>query len=389
MISIGYLSIFGGISIYLIFWLTLFIVQLLFFPAPVSIFARVIVFFVAPLVCVSLTSSLPSLTSPDSYAFLSNYNSYSLKEMCDEVFAGGDSLSVGMVSARFTFPIMLKILTGDALSLNPAVVGLVNLNIWLMAAFALSHIVFRYMHIEICVCKKRLVDLTFIAFCLFPSPMYWIIALNKDIFSVSLPVLAAYFFLGRSYVLMLLLLFMGSIVRPYSVVIFMSIVLIAYPNRWRSYVVLFGVILFMALYSKLDSFLFMNAFLGFLFFFASPNPFSPGNWKLYEDTGTWAFSPAWLTVESLILFLAFLCAAISFVLNRRSRADLKMLMLSIFLVSSAVVFVGYFRMNEIGIDFSIGNFGDNLVRKKMSAWPLISIFVAYVIEVTLYGRKKA
>ncbi len=390
LVLVGFVSYVSGYIFWLFSIVALYFLFLANMKGVVSFQTRVSVGFLSCFFALLLTLWLPTITSPDSVAFLSNFQTYTSIELIGEIFASISDKGLGFISTRLTFPLFLKAFLGDIFIEYPALILTINIALWTCASLLWVSVLKEryerlYPHSSM---AKKTPKLVFVFLMLSPSVLYWEIALNKDIASVSLSIFAFYFLVRKNWLLFILFFLVASMIRPYSAAVIASYYIYYKNNRTLMLSATAGVMLMLIMLSKGSFTVIINGFLGLIFFLVSPNPLSPSNWQISIDTGTWQMSPILLTLEGIFV-LFILAIGMALILNRRNlRIEFVATIFSIFIVSSAVVFVGYYRVLDIGLDYGLGTFGDNLVRKKLSAWPLIITLIASIVSHFSLGSLK-
>ncbi|MGM0520089.1 MAG: hypothetical protein ACQERD_10645 [Campylobacterota bacterium] len=208
-----------------------------------------------------------------------------------------------------------------------------------------------------------------------PSVLYWSSTFSKDILSLSFAVLAATFLYRRSYFFGLLFIGLGLLIRPYSIATVVAIYLFLnnehIVNRYKKYVVT----VYIFVYALFTSWIvLLNTVMLFVFVFASPVVYKLQNWELIV-IGKWNYSPFLFTIEGMFSSVILMLFLLFSVINKSFRFFSKEFIFPFVLLSTALGAMGYYTSFE---SYGLGTLGDNMVRKKLIFWPLISVVFAMV-----------
>lgn len=323
-----------------------------------------------------------SLSGPDEIAFYSAFVDGNTFDIINKELErlGGD---IGFISSRNTYPMLLTLaipLKGNAF--RPEFIFLLNSMLWF---YSISHYLLSIRRFV----GKKIADISFILLSISPTVLLWMGNFGKDIFVMSLCILAASSFLNKHFIKFAIFLLIASIVRPYSIVLIVSFILPFRGTLKLCLAYLFSAAAGFTIIAGISVISVVNSFVLFLYLFFSPNPASANNWLLISNSETWSFSPLILTIEGVIAGCG-LILALFFYFRVRKPSKLLMIkiMISIYVICIVMLLVGLLNLSNQGLSPSIGSLGDNFVRKKIVAWPLIAILIAIPISKFRLSKKR-
>lgn len=357
------------------------VIGIFFYPSRVPVRFRVLIVLLVVVGVALLQANLPVLAGPDEVAFHHNLTELSFNDLLRLARERMDLVSLGIVPSRITFPLYLKILLGGLVDVSERVVVFANVIVWTLASFLWvqaiqnSRVFFRYV-------SSANLGMLFVLLMTLPSVLYWSSVFSKDISALAFTVIAATSLVWRKYLVALACILVAVALRSYSPLIILAFVGLL-TGSYRLLLLGVGVALALLLFLSDGSIVpVLNVPIAVFYSFSSPNPFNIQNWSPLAETSTWVFSPLLLTIEG-VLITCFVCIGLILSLLTRINGRIIMLFgLSIILVSSLLIGVGF--ISQGGEGYVFGTLGDNLVRKKLALWPLI-VTVLWVSIITI-GR---
>lgn len=341
---------------------------LLLFPSYTSIPIRLISGFFLFIAIFMIQSALPVIQGPDAQSYFEKINSTSLIDLINHLRSTFDLTSPGLVSATITFPITIKSLAGRLAETNPEVIALTNAFLWILSAFSWVNAVKSSEHLKR-LSDKRSLTLLIVLLLTTPSVVYWSSVFAKDIATTAVTILAATSAYRRRYVTAFILVILATLLRPYSIIMAIAFLLFLNGSIRLLFLCVLGALTIIIIYSGGDLTPIANIPLTTGFMLLSPDPSNINNWLLFSELGSWTFSPFILTAEALLLSIVIITGSTFGVLRGQGLHVLTCIALGIVLSASALTLIGYHRFQ--GENYAIGFLGDNMVRKKLSMWPLI------------------
>ena len=272
----------------------------------------------------------------------------------------------GFVSSRITFSAFLSfILLNEEFVIDPSIIVIVNSFFWFIG----SHAYLKSMQ-EIGLTKGIKAGYLFLF--MSPSVLYWVGNFGKDVIVVSCCMLAAASFFKKRYIIFILFVLLSLLFRPYSIIMVACFIIPLYFSfKYTAFLVL--VVLTVFIYGTNALFFpFLNTFLGFVYFFISPNPSVLNNWLLISSSDSFVFSPIVMVIETIFISLLF---SFAIFFKNFDKVKVVKLFLSIYCLSICLVGVGYINLSVNGTGMTIGNLGDNFIRKKLIVWPLLAVLL--------------
>jgi hypothetical protein len=215
-----------------------------------------------------------------------------------------------------------------------------------------------------------------------PSPIYWSAVFAKDVMATALTIIAAWALLGRRCILGIVLIVLASMLRPYAIAMISCFYLFVWGRKLFLLIILIGSITVVALFTCFSTGAIGNIPLVVAYLFASPILTDPNNWKLLNDAGTWVFSPVLFTIEGVFYMVLFLSGFVLMTINYSYlRREYFILFSTLIVIASILVLVGFMNLNIQGVDYGLFTIGENLIRKKFAAWPLIVTWGALALTV--------
>ncbi len=213
------------------------------------------------------------------------------------------------------------------------------------------------------------------------TSLYWNAVYAKDIFSLSLVFICLRFLVCRKYLSAAFFLLIACMLRPYSIVFVFSVYLWLVYDKFLNKVACFIFVIYLVAISYFTSWaLPLNSILLAGFSFLSPNPFNFNNWDYFVDNSSgWTFSPLLFTIEGLLISCCLIYSTTKFILSKVERKFLTQIILPFMFISVTLALVGYIHHVTNGNIYGFGVLGDNMIRKKIGLWPLISIIFSYTI----------
>ncbi|MDD9266224.1 hypothetical protein ACFPES_04190 [Paenibacillus sp. GCM10023248] len=197
------------------------------------------------------------------------------------------------------------------------------------------------------------------------SLQYWSSFFLKDITSLFLIVLALNLFMNKKFIWFLFVMFFAYSLRVYSpVIILCHILLLKGYIRFSLLGAIFALVVEVYNVGLKGV---INSLLNVGNMFSSPSPFNIENWKFQ----------GYRTFESLIFLIILLLVIVVFLLNKESRSFYLTAFSVIYIYSAVVTIAGFQNLEYLGLDYVIGNFGDDMTRKKISIIIIIYIVFAY------------
>jgi hypothetical protein len=310
------------------------------------------------------------ISGVDEQAFfdnLQNFNLYELlrNELTRFLIVGG------FVSSRITFSALLSfLLPFPGFSENAFVIVIVNAFFWFLSckSYLLSLKSNGYL---------KDVKLALIFLMSSPTLLYWMGNFGKDVIVISICLLSAAAYINKKYILFLIFLLVALTLRPYSVVVIGCFVFPFCFSYKKIFLLMTFVFVVFFVGTKFSIIPFINSFIGFIYLFLSPNPFNLSNWSILNETNDFLFSPIIMVVESLFISLVIFYGMI---VKRRWSDKLFKSMIAIYCLSICLVGVGYINSDSNNVVLSVGNLGDNFIRKKLIVWPLIAIMLSLMFS---------
>lgn len=333
---------------------------------------KIIFFFVFLSSVIFNYTNFTPISGVDEYAFYNNVKDNSFSSLIYlEVEKQQDEL--GFISSRITYSALLNLLLpfsyGD---FDPRVIFCVNSIFWFFAStFYIS-----------AVTKEKYsfnnqASLIFLYTSL--SISYWLGNFGKDIVTISLCMISSSFLIRRKYLFSFSFLMMAMLFRPYSFVMVAAYSLPFFNDGKFSAKYITSIFVMFLMITKLSVMSLVNSVIGFIYLFVSPNPLSLNNWSVISSSSsTWKFSPLMMTIEGLFLSLVLVLVIYLIFLNK-DKLTLKIIF-SIYSLSLVLIVVGMSNLEHNGLQNAFGSLGDNFVRKKLIAWPLIAVLVGIVVD---------
>lgn len=360
---------------------------LLLYPSEVDPIFRLLSFLIYCTGIIITQIFLPVLTAEDSFAYLDNTNQFSFIELTTKIFTTFDPMSISLVSARFVFPAMLKPYLGDVMIIAPGFIALINSLIWIIAVFAWVELVSASKLIE-STRRKFTLNTLFVMMLVTPSSFYWSAVLNKDVITTSMTIFASVALIKRRYGMAILWIVLATLLRSYAIAMVVAFYLAINGSNKTRLTALAGAFFVVWAYARGSFIPLVNTFVTTIYFFLSPNPSNLDNWLPYLNTGTWRLSPVILTIEGIFLGSMLAFGILISVLKERVRNVIATLFVSILICSAALTLVGYHLFLGMGESYSFFSFGDNFVRKKFSAWPLLMTWTVIILGEIYFSYKE-
>jgi hypothetical protein len=177
--------------------------------------------------------------------------------------------------------------------------------------------------------------------------------------------------LRKRYIAAVLLLYLATMLRPYSVgIVALYLLIFRAPLRVIAATAVAAVILVIAL-AEFRPIVGVNILLIEGFFFFSPNPLDAENWEGVVSV---------LALEGVFFGLIGLISVAVFLAVPRSRALYVRLLLSLAVYAAIMALVGYVHMKNHGVLYGLGSAGDNIVRKKLPVMPVLAMYAATTLR---------
>lgn len=275
-------------------------------------------------------------------------------------------------TAYLAFPVLYLPYYGALGLQQPESIAVLNALFWILAVGAATWMFQRW--------SAGRGDLAFlggacILALLSPAAMYFASTFGKDAGATFVAVLLAVCVLRKRWIFAAFLLYFGTMLRPYTVVIAATYVLLA---RAPTYVLATAAaaaiaIVFVATGFRADAVVNIGLVGGFLFL--SPNPLNPDNWIGH-------LAP--LAIEGIILGGLAAISLPIMLSSHRHRPLYFRIFLSVLIYAAALVLVGYVHARTHGMPYGIGTAGDNMLRKKLPIVPILYLHATLTLRV-LFG----
>lgn len=352
----------------------LFIFGACFLKWPIKFEHRILIFIIFSFFVFFNMFFFNNLAGVDEQVFYSNLTGFSFKELLMLEYERQVD-GVGFAKTRETFPAILDIFffLFEKEDFNSQYIFIFNSFFWFWAILVWARALAKFYN-------EKIVRVAVVFLIVSPSTVYWLNNFGKDIFSVSISMIAASQFLNRRYTLSVVLVILASFFRPYSIVLVFAYLLPFVFNVRAKIIAAVGAITFQALLASKPLIAGANTIIVVIFLFLSPNPFNPQSWYIFSFD-SWEYSPLLFVVEGCFLGVVFILAILLLLKRFGSVYSLNVLsiFLSISIVATVLVLVGETALAGKDMLPSLGSLGDNFVRKKFAVWPLLSILVGLVI----------
>lgn len=321
----------------------------------------------------------PTLAGPDeinyydSLLLIDDISLYLKKEI--SYFMTTDLLALR--DSRITFPLIYVPIFGFLNVELPEAIAIINVAFYFLAILIFIQLLNNYSPARI---SKKTCMLAGMLMLLSPSAMYWSSVFSKDIISMSLCMLGAYFVIKRSYLFACLLIIMATALRPYAIAI-TGIYVLFLHKRMIYLLVSAAMGLALVLLVTHSVKVLMNVPIVSGYILLSPNPLNENNFSLsLVDTGTWVFAPLPLTLEGLFLGGVLVLGLVEIIRTGRIGEWHARCALAIFVYAGVLVLVGHRNIHLQGFDYELGMAGDNIVRKKLAMLPILAVWAGYTLS---------
>lgn len=322
-----------------------------------------------------------AISGPDETYF---YTSFLYEDFLGVILSELNRLEnqVGFISSRNTYPAFLSlVIPFKNESFIPELIFILNSAVWFLAVSYYLESLRSYV-------DKKALNLSFVFLCLSPSVLYWMTNFGKDIIVISFCMLSASFYLNKKMLKCILFILLASALRPYAVILVISFI-IPFHNSMRLVVLYTSTVLTLfMLIVKVNFASLMNTLIVSVFLFLSPNPFSSDNWSVLSAPGVWHHSPVTLTLEGVFIGVCLLFSVFYFCFMAVEKKQLLLkIALATYAIAIVMTLVGQLNILGAGNSVGIGSLGDNFIRKKLVAWPLIMIFLSISLSYINLGRR--
>jgi hypothetical protein len=204
-----------------------------------------------------------------------------------------------------------------------------------------------------------------------PSAMYFTSTFAKDTASAFLCVLVALCALQRRWVAAVLLLYLATMLRPYSIGVAGIYLMVMASPVWVLAAAAAASGMIVWYFTGFSAAALSNIGLIAGFSVVSPNPLRPENWRGF-------LAP--MAAEGVFLGAMALVAVIGFTLSPRSREIYLRLSLGILVYAAILTLVGFENVQNRDVAYGFGTAGDNMLRKKMPLAPLVHLIAAVALH---------
>jgi hypothetical protein len=343
---------------------------LLLLPSPLTLFTRVLTGygFVAGVAAYAWTTEV--LAGPDEIGYFAQVDRFhsvgSFFSHIAEVLGGQWLLGTAFLS----FPILYLPFFGFYGLEAAESIAALNALFWLLSVIITAACAHRFL-------KPRYPELSVGLACslalLSPSAMYFASIFAKDTASAFLCVLTVLCLLRRRYVVAVALLYLATMLRPYSIGIVVLYLLVFRASLRTLALTVAAAAASVVVLTGFRPVVLVNIVLIEGFFFLSPNPLNPENWQGHLAT---------LAVEGVFLGAVGIVSALVFLGMPRSRPLYLRLLLGTVIYAAILTLVGYKYLEgrDMLYGYGLGSAGDNMMRKKLPIIPLIYLYAAVTLR---------
>lgn len=338
------------------------------------------------LISMAIQLSLPVLAGRDEITFHSLVGA-SIETLLAETADSFQLDGLPFVRSTYFYPLVVSVLSGEVLHSLPNFILIINgvLTFWMAGQWINIMSLSNRPILKI----KEIQSLSFIFLTCSFSIVYWSSVFSKDITAVAASVAAASALLRKRYIYFIVLFLAATFIRNYSI----SVIVIIYTwaKGWTQIQMLMvagsAAVLVVGSSFELRTLFNWPLITGYLFL--SPNPGKTENWQILSSPEGWQMSPIFFTVEGLF-FGSLLLVGILLLLWRPfsyiSR-ELWAILFGLMVAGAVLTLLGHYLVDRSDREYGFFVVGDNMVRKKLIAWPLLATWAAIILQFLLFPGK--